>query len=324
MSSNITIREFKHQLHTNHIPFEESFSLKKITTAGIGATIAVLAKPENEEQLLTISRHAKTYELPIWIHGQGSNCFFDLPADPYPGVVIQWLSPSEHIPAPDSSQDVLLTLHSGIRKSTLLRYCLKHQLSDAIWLYGIPGTLGGGIAMNAGTRRGDFSHITQEIRRVDLQSENIHTLQTHPSHFSYRGQTLCTHSQLISQVTLSLKKAQDPEQFQKEFQTYLHYRKTTQPLQDKSFGSTFKNPPGTHAAELIERAGLKDHRIGDACVSPKHANFFVNAGQASSKDMVALISHAKEKVAALFGIHLEPEVQIVKMLFLLQNKKVIK
>lgn len=308
MTSNIAIREFKQQLHTHHIPFEENFSLKKITTVGMGASVAVLAKPINEEQLLRVAHHAKTYELPIWIHGQGSNCLFDLPADPYPGVVIQWLSPSEDIPEPAP----FLTLHSGIRKSTLMRYCLKHQLSAAVWLYGIPGTLGGGVAMNAGTRHGDFSHITREIRRVDFESESIQILQTDPTYFSYRSQTLCTHIQLISQVTLSLKQAENPEQFQTEFQSYLHYRKTTQPLQEKSFGSTFKNPPGMHAAALIERAKLKGHRVGDACISLQHANFFVNEGHASSKDMVSLISHTQEKVAELFNIHLQPEIQIVK------------
>jgi UDP-N-acetylmuramate dehydrogenase len=314
MNNPTAVREFKKRLIQTEIPFDENVDLAPFTSVGIGERIAFCVRPHTEGQLNLLSPLLKKYELPYLIHGQGTNCFFHLPKNPYPGVLIQWTTRSSHIESvkTNKSAEFFVKVHTGLRKATLSRFCFTHQYEAAVWLAGIPGTVGGGIAMNAGTRLGDFSTLIYDVNRFDMTSGTITTLRPHLCDFLYRGQSFCNNNQLLTSATLRLTKSENIDSFKKKFQESLAYRKKTQPLKEKSFGSTFKNPEGNSAGALIQALGLKGTHRGDAIISPHHANFFINRDKASGGDMLALIDQTQETVFRKTGISLTPEVRPIQ------------
>ena len=309
-------KHFRSFLQAEGIPFEENASLAKLTTVGIGNRVQYWVQPQTEAQILSIAHQVKQTGLPFWIHGLGSNVFFALEEDPYPGVLLTGLLSStselEFISTQEGGGLYTRDLHAGLKKTYLARALLKLYIQAAIWLHGIPGTLGGGVAMNAGTPKGSFADIINDVTLVDLQHETVQRIKLSPSDFDYRTQTFRSPWQLITRCSLHFPSPMDPAKFKAAMNKARTYRKQSQPLQDKSFGSTFKNPKIGHAGVYLSQSGLKGHQIGDAMISPKHANFFTNIGEAKGKDMLHLIQFAQKKVYQDHGIELEPEVQIIR------------
>ncbi len=198
---------------------------------------------------------------------------------------------------------------AGLTCTQLARQCIRWGLGPSEFFAGIPGTVGGALAMNAGAHGGETWERVESVQTIDRDGE-IHLRAPAEYSVGYRhvvgppdewflGATLC----FDSDWTPSMEAMQD----------MLDRRKRTQPLGLPSCGSVFRNPPGDHAARLIEAAGLKGHRIGGAEVSPKHANFIINAGDASAADIEALIDHVQRTVRDVHGVELLHEVRIVGM-----------
>lgn len=202
----------------------------------------------------------------------------------------------------------LVTAGGGLLNAVLLRRVDERGLGGLASLAGVPGTVGGAIRLNAGTALGE---IGERVLRVELAlpSGLSQTLQAEDLGFRYRHARLPEGAIVIS-ATLRLS-AEGVEEERALVQHHLLRRKATQPLDLPSCGSVFKNPPGDHAGRLIEAAGLKGTRIGDAQISEKHANFIVNLGQARAEDAAKLIELAMSTVRARFGVELEPEVHAV-------------
>ena len=194
----------------------------------------------------------------------------------------------------------------GLWLNVLLSRLDRAGLAGAEMLAGVPGTVGGAVVMNAGTTLGEIGDIVEEVTVVSR--EGVVVIPGSSCGFGYRTSELPAGVVAFARLRLT----EDPTGERAEARrAFLERRKRTQPLDKPSCGSTFTNPEGDHAARLLEAAGLKGHRIGGAEVSVKHANFFLNTGEATPEDIAALIRHARQVVRERFGVDLEPEVKLL-------------
>jgi UDP-N-acetylmuramate dehydrogenase len=202
----------------------------------------------------------------------------------------------------------VLTAGGGLMNAVLLARLVKAEIGGLGCLAGVPGTLGGAIRMNAGTRLGE---IGDRVRWVDVVLAGGEAQRLSPTDigFSYRWAQL-PEGAIITQVQLGLSQSIFSEE-REAMAAHIGYRQRTQPLDQPSCGSVFKNPPGDHAGRLIEQVGLKGHGHGGARISSKHANFIVNEGEASAMDVYTLIKLARDTVLARHNVRLEPEVHAV-------------
>ncbi|MGD8988834.1 MAG: UDP-N-acetylmuramate dehydrogenase, partial [Syntrophobacterales bacterium] len=197
---------------------------------------------------------------------------------------------------------------AGLRLRGLLRFCLREGLSGLEFIVGIPGSVGGALRMNAGTDAGVMADVCQEVALL-LSDGSLTRLSGAQLRFSYRKLELPADS-VVLEAEFSLTPG-SRENMREQLRQLLKARKEKQPWQLPSAGSVFKNPPGDYAGRLIEAAGLKGTRVGDAEISMRHANFIVNRGQARARDILALINLAQEKVSQKFGVNLELEIEVV-------------
>jgi UDP-N-acetylmuramate dehydrogenase len=195
-----------------------------------------------------------------------------------------------------------------LRLSRLLRFSLQQNLSGLEFIAGIPGSVGGALRMNAGTHAGNMADVCEAVY-VLLSDGILAKLMGAKLSFSYRRLELPP-AAVVLEAELQLTPS-SRAQIRQRIRSLLKVRKEKQPWQLPSAGSVFKNPPGDFAGRLIEAVGLKGVRIGDAQISPKHANFIVNRGQARASDIHALIQLAQEKVSQEFGVQLELEIEVV-------------
>ena len=203
--------------------------------------------------------------------------------------------------------DGSLYAECGISCAKLAKYCRKNELAGADFFAGIPGTVGGALAMNAGAFGGETWASVEQLIMIDRQGR---LSQRDPSEFKvgYRHVELPQQEWFAAAQFRFPVRAGDEESNIREL---LQQRNATQPIGQPSCGSVFKNPPGGHAAQLIEAAGLKGYRLGTASVSDKHANFIISGSDTTAADIEALIDHLRERVAQQFDIVLETEVRIV-------------
>jgi len=197
---------------------------------------------------------------------------------------------------------------AGLWLARLVKYCQLEGIAGLEFMAGIPGTLGGALVMNAGA---DKREIADVVRRVSFYrpKEGVGELKRKHLNFSYRGLKK-PEGTIFLGAEFSLSH-DDPVEIRERIMVSLKRRRTTQPLSQPSPGSIFKNPPGKFAGQLIENAGLKGERIGDAQVSEKHANFIVNRGRARARDVIALIERIKDEVKKQSGVELKEEVEII-------------
>ncbi len=201
-----------------------------------------------------------------------------------------------------------LRVEAGVACPQVARFCSQQGLCGVEFLAGIPGTLGGALAMNAGAFGGETWSYVESVETLNRHGDR-HTRTPHDYRIGYRSVEGPEGEWFVAAV-LTLKRG-DSSELSERIRHLLDKRKATQPLNLPSCGSVFRNPPGDHAARLIESTGLKGLRIGDACVSEKHANFIVNLGAARAADVEALIAQVMERVEVAHGVRLVPEVRIV-------------
>ncbi|MGI6485150.1 MAG: UDP-N-acetylmuramate dehydrogenase, partial [Tepidanaerobacteraceae bacterium] len=201
-----------------------------------------------------------------------------------------------------------LKCKAGVSLSAASNVALDNSLSGLEFANGIPGSIGGATVMNAGAYDGQMSDIVKKVKVLNY-SGDIYDLYHDDLEYSYRYSVLQNREEILLEVEMELKPG-NYSVIKKKMDKYLSLRKEKQPLNLPSAGSTFKRPPGNYAGYLIEKAGLKGYRIGDAMVSNLHAGFIVNMGNATSKDVIELITHIQKTVKERFGINLEPEIKI--------------
>ena len=274
--------------------------LSPLTSFRIGGPADAMVFPKDVKDLCQLVRQARAVHVPIFVFG-GTNVL--IPDRGIRGIVVN-LKPFTNIR--DESDDMVFA-EAGVRMPILLQHAINRSLSGLEWAAGIPGTVGGGVIMNAGTRLGEMKDVLHAIEMVDSLG-SLMIRQAADLLFGYRSAHV-PNGVIVGawfQLTHSTRK-----KIEGLTKSYLQYRKNTQPLTLPNAGSIFKNPPRSSAGRLIEEAGLKGAKVGDAQISPKHANFIVNTGQARAADVVRLIQKIRRTVARKTGTTLQLELKIV-------------
>jgi UDP-N-acetylmuramate dehydrogenase len=276
--------------------------LSRHTSWHVGGPAEVFFNPRDRADLGAFLRGLPAVVPVYWI-GLGSNLL--VRDGGIPGVVI---SMHGTLDALELLSETTVRAGAGVACARIARQCIKWGLGPAEFFAGIPGTLGGALAMNAGAFGGETWRHVVEVETIDRRGvERVRQ----PSEYrvGYREVTAPAPGEWYLSATLAFEHRAGAHA--DEVQKLLARRKETQPIGEWSCGSVFTNPPGDHAARLIEATGLKGYRIGDASVSQKHANFIINHGSARAADLEALIEHVRAAVERQHGVSLHPEVRIV-------------
>ena len=280
----------------------ENLALSSLTTFRIGGPADFVVAPENVKELTKALDVLKDMDIPYIVIGRGSNI---LAADEgFRGAVIRL---STNYFQHTKVQDNIITAEAGVTLTSLARTALSHGLTGLEFASGIPGSLGGGIYMNAGAYGGELKDVIQEVTIVDYEGKIRH-LDKSEMGFGHRSSILQHKSWICVSAALQLSYG-DKDQIEERMKELSEQRKAKQPLELPSAGSVFKRPEGYFAGALIEQAGLKGYAIGGAQVSEKHAGFIVNRGGATCKDVVMLIRHIQKTVKEKFGVQLETEIR---------------
>jgi UDP-N-acetylmuramate dehydrogenase len=284
--------------------------LSRHTTARVGGPAELLLTVTSATELQTAVEVAYAAGLPFFILGGGSNI---LVADGgISGLVI--LNKARKVSFRHSGAGVVCTVESGANLSALARQCISKGLGGLEWAVGVPGTVGGAVVGNAGAHGSDIDHNFLAAR-VWEPGEGTRVYNREDMEYAYRDSALKRDHQLGRArrvvVTVELRLTPEPaEVLTARAEGFSAYRKEHQPG-GASTGSMFKNPENFYAGYLIENAGLKGFHVGDAAISEKHANFFINEGEATAEDIRLLIAEAWNSVREQFGIEMELEVELV-------------
>jgi len=274
-------------------------SMKKHTSLGVGGPALALLYPIDEIDLSNTLKIAKKEKIEIFLTGSGSNILVD--DSGVNGFVISLSKSFKKINIDENN----VFCESGVMMGSFVKKCTSKNLTGMESLIGVPGTVGGAIKMNAGAWGMEISNYIKSIRKMNLNGK-ISELNKKDIVFGYRNSSIV--NELILSAKFEFKKSKKEKIDELKSKASFN-RKESQPLKFRSAGSVFKNPENYSAGYLIDKVGLKGMRIGDAEISKKHANFFLNVGSASSNDIVKLIIYARKKVKDKYGINLELEVK---------------
>ncbi len=270
------------------------------TTFRIGGPADCFVQLENKEQMIQVQRYLRQVGMPFFILGNGSNLLVSDKG--YRGIVLQIGQRMSRITVAGN----IITAQAGASMSQIARAALEHGLTGLEFASGIPGTIGGGVVMNAGAYDGELSGIVTQVNVVNGEGEYME-LENESMEFGYRTSIIRNNSFTVTEVIMKLEKG-DREQIKAKMEDLAARRREKQPLEYPSAGSTFKRPRGNFAGKLIMDAGLRGFQIGGAKVSEKHCGFIINTGNATAEDVRDVISEVQERVKEMFHVDLEPEI----------------
>lgn len=278
--------------------------LSELTTFKIGGACRALITLPDIAACQTIITYLRENKIPFTLIGRGSNLL--APDQGYEGVVLKL---GGALASDITEENGAVTCGAGVSLKNLCLFALEHALTGLEFAYGIPGSVGGAVFMNAGAYDGEFSQILESVTVLDENGARL-TLSASELNLGYRHSVFMEHPWIILQATVRLT-AGDPEAIRAKMQDLLGRRKSKQPLEFPSAGSTFKRPAGSFASKLIDECGLKGYTVGGAQVSEKHAGFVINRGGATFADVMAVCQHVQEVVKAQTGFILELEPEII-------------
>lgn len=275
-------------------------ALDAFTSFKIGGPADVLVVPADVEDVSRLVVQTQAAGIPLFVVG-GTNLL--IRDGGIRGIVVSL----SKLRAISEEPGAVVYAEGGVGMPTLIGYAIRRSLAGMEWAAGIPGTVGGCLVMNAGTRLGEMKDAVKAVRLVTLDGD-VRVLPAASIRFQYRRALLP--KGIVVGVWLQLRSGVRSE-IAKTVKDYLHYRKETQPLAMPSAGCVFKNPPADSAGRLLEAAGIKGMRIGDAEVSTKHGNFIVNRGHATAAQVVDLIRKIRRTIRQKAGVRLDLELKIV-------------
>ena len=278
-------------------------SLAKHTSFRIGGPAEVMAFPKNRKELAELLNVSALLDCKPVILGAGTNVL--APDDGISGVVICL---KDCLDGMEQLDDHTIRIMGGVTMTRAAVYACNLGLSGLEFAHGIPGTMGGGVYMNAGAYGGELCQVCSSVEIMDYDG-SLHRLSNEEMNFSYRHSVLEERCAIVVSVDLSLIPKNSAE-IREQMKELMGKRSASQPLDKPSAGSAFKRPVGGYAAALIDHAGLKGFRVGDAAISEKHAGFAVNLGNATAMEVKDLLSQVSDRVFEHSGIRLEPEVRI--------------
>lgn len=292
----VSIDEFK-QFFRGEMRLNEP--LAKYTSFRIGGPADYYLEPVNRDDVVNLIRYIQREQVPFFIIGNGSNVLIS--DEGYRGAVINLEAKVNRL----EIQGDMVSAEAGVRTPRFVDFCIQRGFAGLEMLVGIPGTIGGAVIMNAGAHGGQISDYLVEVEI--FREGQVMRVKKEEGGFTYRRSGFTR--DVVLSATFRLPNG-DKEELMRRRRQFLVQRGKTQPLNFPNSGSMFKNPPGTYAAKLIEEAGLKGLRKGDAQISELHANFFVNLGRAKAVDVLELMKIARRTVREKFNISLEPEVKL--------------
>jgi len=275
--------------------------LAALTSLGIGGTTDLL-RIKKQESIPCLLRLLDENHIPHKFLGGGSNLLVG--DGELPWVVLQLVSPEPDV----ILEGNLAHVDAAADLGRTVTFCAKHDLGGMEGLIGVPGTIGGALRMNAGAYGMQIGSYVREVKVYRAAARRIEILRGHQISFEYRHTSFAPDDMMLA-VTLELP-SKPFKEILEGIRICNEKRRASQPLGQKSAGCIFKNPPGASAGRMIDELGLKTLSVGDARVSDRHANFFVNSGKASAKDMLALIADVRDRVQKAYGVTLENEVVV--------------
>lgn len=283
-----------------------NFPLAPLTTFGIGGPAEYFAEIEDRSELKKVGRLAKENGASVTLLGFGSNVLIS--DQGLSGLVIRLSGEFKDIVFDD---DDGARAGAACRLQKFVTELAERGFEGMEAMVGVPGTVGGGLFMNAGTKDGE---IRDHLLSVEVYAQAVGDFKNQAASsvdFGYRRSSFQGSGDIIVSALFKFPVAKSKEDLLYKIRNLMERRKATQPVDTKNVGSIFKNPTGDFAARIIEAAGLKGKRVGGAVVSPRHANFIVNEGGARAEDVAALMRVVRETVEEKFGVRLEPEVRFL-------------
>ena len=274
--------------------------MSRHTTFRIGGEAACFIRISSEEQLRKLIPYFENVGVEYFVLGKGSNLLVGDKG--YPGVILQISDACQQIEAEENR----LQVQAGAALSKVALFAMERGLEGLEFAAGIPGTVGGGVVMNAGAYGGEMKQVVESVRVLSSEGE-ILTLDNDTMEFGYRTSIIRNRNFTVLSVTFRLREG-NREEIRARIEDFQKRRMEKQPLNYPSAGSTFKRPEGYFAGKLIMDAGLRGFQIGDASVSDKHCGFVVNVGKATARDVTDVIEEVQERVRERFGVSLEREV----------------
>lgn len=283
-------------------------SMARHTTLRLGGPADIWAQPSSHRALSSLLAAAQAQDIPVTFVGHGSNLL--VRDGGIRGVVVQLGRMTEiRQPSPTEAPE-LIEVQAGASTGRLLQFACVRNLGGVEFLGGVPGSVGGGLRMNAGTYLGEFTNVVVEVQSIACDGQAIRRVHQECG-FRYRGSDLPSHEVIVSALLRLTHRSR--ELIEADVKTLRERRKQREPTGVANNGSTFKNPPGDYAGRLIETADLKGVKIGAAFVSPVHANWLVveRGAAGTASQLLALIDLVRERVLESHGVELELEVKIV-------------
>ena len=293
---------FESFLKLQKIEYKIQEPMCKHTSFKIGGPASFFISVKNTDELCSVFKACKEFSVPYFILGKGSNLLVSDKG--IKGAVISLLKMDEVIVDGDE-----ITAKAGASLANVCIKALENSLTGLEFAYGIPGSIGGALYMNAGAYGGEMSQVVVSCEYVDANGEKG-TFQLEDMKLGYRKSIFCGSKMVITSVKLKLKKGEKAD-IRAAMDDFMDRRKSKQPLEYPSAGSTFKRPEGYFAGALIEKNNLKGVSVGGAMVSEKHAGFVINFDKATCEDVKGLIKKVQDTVLKADGVTLETEVIFV-------------
>lgn len=300
------LREFVTLLQLDGIPLKQGELMCRHTSFQIGGPVAVMVFPENEAQILKVLELAQAYDVQPMIMGAGSNILA-----PDQGLDTVMIETRTNLTGIELLEGNRIQAQAGVTLARLGVFAMEQGLTGLEFAHGIPGTLGGGIYMNAGAYGGEMGEVLESVTVLHRDGRQ-ETIPADKLELSYRHSRFMWEDLIILRAILALQPG-SRDQIRGRMSELMTKRKTSQPLEYPSAGSTFKRPKSGYAAALIDQAGLRGLTVGGAQVSKKHAGFVINRGGATCQDVLALMQEIQAQVLARSGVELEPEVRILEV-----------
>jgi len=301
MISAAVIEALKEIVPADRILFQEPMKLH--TTFRIGGPADCLIYLENEEQLCKMQKYLRLVDVPYTVIGNGSNLLVS--DNGYSGIVLVIGKCMSRITVTGGC----LEAEAGALMSQVAKTAKEYGLTGMEFAAGIPGTIGGGVVMNAGAYGGEMSQVVATVTVVNRNGE-IMELDNSTMEFGYRTSVIQNQPFVVTKVTFRLQPG-EPEKIAAKMEDLAKRRREKQPLEYPSAGSTFKRPEGHFAGQLIMEAGLRGYSVGGAKVSEKHCGFVVNTGNATAEDVKDVIWEVQRRVKERFHVDLEPEIKFL-------------
>ena len=301
--TEMTVFQQKISAMIPHIELKMNESMAKHTSFKIGGGAEVMAFPGSVEELSQVLKASALLDCKPAILGAGTNVL--APDDGIPGLIICLKDCMDGMEALEGNR---IRVAAGVTMTRAAVFAANLGLSGLEFAHGIPGTVGGGVYMNAGAYGGEIVQVCESVSVMDMEG-NLAEKSKEEMGFSYRHSVLEDEGGIVVSVIFQLTPA-DPAEIKAKMKELQGKRSASQPLDLPSAGSAFKRPVGGYAAALIDQAGLKGYQVGGAAISTKHAGFAVNVGGATAKDVQDLLTQVSDIVFEKSGIRLEPEVRI--------------